>query len=59
MSDEEATTNEIEELQATPMRTYVNSAMYSHYKTGDGEPSPQPLRPGSEHAFTLPSRGLR
>lgn len=59
MNDEEAATNEIEELQAAPLRTYVNSAMSGTYRTGDGDIFKQPVRPGSEHAFTLPSRGLK
>lgn len=46
------------------LRTYPHASALryhhnrDHYRTGDGEVL-QHLRPGSMHAYTLPSRGFR
>lgn len=43
---------------ATPIKICNAGMGHTSYRTGDGEVIQQP-RPGSLHAFTLPSRGNR
>jgi hypothetical protein len=48
-------------LELVPPVRITNATMRSTkpYATGDGDPFHQTARPGSMHAFTLPSRGHR
>lgn len=59
MSDTDTPVLEQEPLTKAPVREHVNTAMRDIYVPGEGDPFNQPTRPGSERAFTIPSRGLR
>lgn len=59
MSDTDTQVLEPAPLTKAPVREYVNTSMRDEYVPGEGDPFNQPARPGSERAFTIPSRGLR